>query len=271
MWMKSLLAGLNRFRRVSGMRRIIVSLLMMAGFTLTALAGFPKIYDAVGTPLYQASSGYEALIQMEPFTALHEALQAYTSEADRLLQRGLELDQASDREGRQAYIKALRALSQKQSALDRAISKAIETLKTQQDVTVLIELQHNPYDVIRKMAGLKKGSSHTEAIAGGDKHSKLLELKTRLQEARGTNKSGEVTCLNDMTAMVYWMVQSDERESTGQWCDAAHACGQVLNYHMSAKQHCAENGELEGWNETLLKYEREKRAYFSKMCDARGQ
>ncbi len=252
---------------MSGIFKILMIYCVFLVSTSVSGKEFPQMYASISTPLYKAAEGYKQLVKMEAFSGLIPLLEAYDKKAIILLAQGFELEKSSDRQSRQNYINALRALQKMQEEIDRDIHRIVKTLIAKQDVKALARLQKNPYQKVQKFAHIDNdlSSKGAQKRVAKDKHTSLLQFKMMLEEARTNRVEEDIACYNDLAALIYWMIQVDELQSTQRWCDAMNTIKQVLSYHLAAKQHC-KTDTFTLWDSEANIYETSLHDYLSQAC-----
>lgn len=256
------------------MEHVGAVLLVWALFTgsLTALFAqptYPTLYGTIGDRIFEAASGYAALAEHPFFEAEAPQLREFVEQAEEARIAGLKLEQErSDRAGRLAYVSKLRWLEDRQRGLDRSVIGAIDRLGSASNFTVLEALKENPYRVIRQRV---QSYLIAPVIENGDlppvdlKRS-LEVLKQRLLEARMSKMPME-RCLNDVTAINYWMLDTERARYRQAWCQARDAAKQTGVFEAAARESCSQESPLyEEWRKRSLPYRTTLLLEFTEQC-----
>ena len=233
---------------------------------------YPPLYGAIGDKVYAAAEGYGALANMKPFEENRVALNLFVKKADRLKLEGFMLSKSATKEQRSAYIASLRSLFEEKKTLDHAVLKQINLLKAGGKRAELLALSDNPYALIRNaayvapVAPVKKTKKSAVVEMPEDLWQSLAELKEKLLEARNQN-SPDMQCLNDVTAMNYWMAEAEEQKAGRAWCKAHDACEQIINFERAARKSCSKEHPLyERWRAYSIEYRTTLKKELSGMC-----
>lgn len=259
------------------MRRVgnlCVRLFVWAGIVghavlFSAQTPYPTLYGSIGDRIFEAAAGYKALLDTAYFAGEEGVLRPFLEKAQKARAAGFELEKASgDKEGRLVYIRTLRVLEQEQKTIDGHLLEAIDRLGSGGDTSVLETLKTNPYGPIRMRV---ESYLVAPVIENGDlppldlKRS-LEGLKQRLMEARATGASQE-QCLNDITAVNYWMLDAERARYRRAWCRAYDAAQQTVNFEASARGSCGEKRAIyEEWRKRSLPYRTTLRTEFETQC-----
>ena len=272
----ALLKGFNMLRSMQigvQLRQTALLLLTCISFAM-ANASYPYLYAAIGTPTYQAAEGYRALIGSEYFTASKETMRHFIKESDRLKDEGFRLDEGNTKEDRKVYIEALRQLEKQRNKIDRLVVKSIRMLKAQKLNAELSVLAKSPYPLIRKRA---KVHAEQEMTPGGKQvtiaekdtetlRRSLMSLREELQQARAGNAEN-VACLNDITAINYWMLKADTLKQKREWCKTADVCRQIIEFEHAAGKNCGkENARYLEWSAASKPYRTTFKQMFEEAC-----
>lgn len=258
-----------------GQAMILRIVAVVIGLTLGAMAqsSYPSLYAGIGDGVYKSADGYKTLMKLESFKSEHGALKAYVEKARQLKTKGFALDNEENKEQSKEYIAALRELAKEKKALDRTVLRKIRMLKEQKAYAELETLAKNPDPMIAGAAEVKRmqhskppGKERAKGKPEDDLRRSLMELKGRLLSARSEN-SPEVHCLNDITAVNYWMAEAETFKKQRDWCKAHDACVQTINFERAAAKSCdAENPLYKKWRERSEKYRIEYKNEYAKAC-----
>lgn len=245
-------------------------LLLGMALLLSARNGYPLLYGSIGDDLYTAAQGYRALLTMHSFKPAHKSIVDYTAKADGLRKEGLVLDSnSSTRQERKNYIAALRKLSLQKQEIDTMLLRIIGELRMQHRDAELVWLGKNPYPLLRN-AALHTSS---QSVAANDLNRSeinlqrsFLVLKEELVKARSEN-SPLAECLNDVTAINYWIIEVEKLRDEQAWCSAYAASEQIVNFERSARKHCGTTEPLYiRWKERSLAYRTTLRQELGNAC-----
>jgi len=119
---------------------------------------------------------------------------------------------------------------EKQS-VDRATSSTVEVVEMQAPVSFEQEVVEEEIPVVIKKPEPPKVLTEIE------RYQQSLEfLKEELYELRESNEKAKMACLNDITAMNYWMLKVLENEKDA--CVFSEAIRQMKTYDKSASESC---------------------------------
>ena len=266
---------MSSFKRAGSFIKIVA---LFFALTLSMLAKdvYPALYSAIGDEVYRAADGYRALTEITSFKKDDALYSIYIKKADQLKEEGFGLDKESTNEQREQYLVALRKLSKEKGKINRSVLKSIRQLKADKMDADLALLSRNPYPLIRQASIVKKATvspkeltrkekvPHTERP--GNMQDSLADLKEQLLMARSENSSRE-KCLNDITAINYWIVKADELSENEEWCRANDACKQVVSYERASKTTCGEDDPLYiQWQDYSAIYRTTLKKEFSDAC-----
>ncbi|MEA3372174.1 MAG: hypothetical protein U9Q62_00660 [Campylobacterota bacterium] len=253
--------------------RVLFLVLSWVSFSMAGTT-YPHLYKAIGTPIYQAADGYRTLLDSEHFITSKEAMLHYIRESDTLRSEGFRLDESSEKADRKVYIDALRQLEQKRDEIDRRLVKSIQTLKSKKFNAELSVLAKNPYSLIREVSKIpekRKRMSESKHAAVIEKDSEtlrrsLVALTDELQQARADNAEN-VACLNDITAINYWMLKADQLKAEREWCKASDVCRQISEFEHAARKTCGkEESRYLEWSGASASYRTTLKQMFDEAC-----
>ena len=233
---------------------------------------YPPLYGAIGDKVYAAAEGYGALADKAAFEENRVALNLFVKKADRLKREGFLLSESATKGQRSAYIASLRSMFEEKKSLDHAVLQQISRLKAAGKRAELLALSENPYALIRNAAYVapvtpaKKTEKSAAAEMPEDLWQSLAELKEKLLGARN-QKSPDMQCLNDVTAMNYWMAEAEEQKAGRAWCKAHDACEQIISFERAARKSCSKEHPLyERWRAYSVEYRTTLKKELSRMC-----
>lgn len=253
------------------MYRIIFFVVFIMGM-LQAENMRPQLYASIGEKVYLSADGYEELLQEEYFAHNHDFLLDYVTKAKALQEKGLRLDKQSDKASRAEYVNALRHLEEQSIQIEHKVSEDLNALLVQQQFKVLKALKNSLLPYVRDSIAVRSAIS---GVLPDEKHLNvaqkeneiLLEfkaLKTQLLDARASN-SERADCLNDITAVVYWMQETDA--VSNEVCKAYNACHQVSSFTKAAKKSCGKEDSLyQKWFEASKKHRTTLKDSYAKEC-----
>jgi len=238
---------------------------------LAAQGAYPKVYGSVGDDLFAAADGYARLLQMPDLKRIHRDIAAFTTEAKRLQEVGFSLEKKSDADGYNTYLADLRRLAKKKHSLDARYLKVVHGLKVRHIEVDLAALRQNPYPFIQEAA-----VSHERSEAEGtdrkedasmDMQASLEALRTQLMQVREEGNETMTGCLNDITAINYWILKVEMLRVEKEWCSAYDATGHIVDFERSAKRVCgAEHPLYLQWKEHSLDYREALRKELKEAC-----
>lgn len=254
--------------------KYIWMMLIVIGSAMMSIAqeAYPKVYASVGDDLYAAADGYALLLDLDDLKRLHRDIKAYTTEAQRLTVTGSALDERSGAREYDRYLAELRRLSKQRQALDARYLRMVHELKVRQIEVDLIALRQNPYAFISEAAQLSTtpGSEDAERIetSAMNMQASLDALRTQLMKVREEGNVTMTGCLNDVTAINYWIVQTQKLRMEEAWCEAYRATGHIVDFERAAKRSCGVEHPLSiQWSEHALEYRTKLRKELRKACD----
>lgn len=252
------------------LKKLFFAIVITGAIGLAAVQGaYPVLYGTIGDEVYRASEGYGALLKIGYFKKHGALLEGYIAEAERTRKEGLALDQdSSDRDRRIAYIAALRELDKARRSVDARIFHEIDYLGGSYNITILGALKTNLYEPLRKRVEryLDKPVVENGELPPIDLQSSLAVLKERLMQSRS---SGDVQmqCLNDITAVNYWMLHAEQSRYRHDSCGAFDATQQVSGFEASARKSCGDQEPLYvEWRKRSQPYRTTLKTEFAQQC-----
>lgn len=251
----------------------VLGIVLWLAFDVAAQSSYPLLYAGIGDGVYKSAEGYEALMKLESFKSEQALLRTYSLKARQLKERGFALDKQEHKERSGEYIAALRELDKEKKELHRRVLKKIGLLKKQKAYAELEVLMKSPDPEIARAAYVKDGTisepigrSTSKTAPADELQRSLIKLKGRLLTARNEN-SPDVRCLNDITAINYWMVEADVRKKGRDWCRAYDACEQTINFERAAARSCSEEDPLyQTWRKRSEQYRTAYKDEYAKAC-----
>ncbi|MDX1296501.1 MAG: hypothetical protein R3302_09535, partial [Sulfurimonadaceae bacterium] len=225
------------------MTKLILAFLIVSGCALHASrSAYPVLYGSIGDKVYRAAEGYGELLKLDYFKKHEALLKGYMQKAETARNEGTSLDQdSSDRERRIAYIAMLRNLDKERKAVDERILHEIDYLGGSYNITILGVLKTNPYEAVsqRVKRYLNKPVVENGELPPIDLQSSLALLKERLMQSRSSGDA-KMQCLNDITAVNYWMLHAEQSRYRHDSCGALEAMKQVSGFEASARKSCGD-------------------------------
>lgn len=247
----------------------IAVLLMSMTLLLSGRSGYPLLYSSIGDDMYIAAEGYRPLLKMQSFKQSHKIIYDYTVKAEKLRKEGLALDAKNTQQDRKNYITALRKLSLQKQEIDTVLLRIIRELRMQHSEADLIQFSKNPYLPLRNAARHASSQSVVSEelnTSETDMLSSFLALKEELTQARRAN-TPLAECLNDVTAINYWIVEVEKLRDEQEWCRAYAASEQIVNFERLARKHCGAAQLLYmQWKERSLAYRTTLRKELGDAC-----
>lgn len=207
---------------------------------------YPAVFASLGDPVYQAANGYRALLTVNYFHGQEAQLQHFVDDAETARLEGLALERdVQNREKRLEYIAQLRALDTRRQSIDTALLQEIKLLFSTSNTAVLGALQENPYGIVRDVAQqqLAKVDMSGKTLPPIDLKRSLEVLKSWLLQARD-NGDPFAECLNNVTAINYWMVSVKDAIDRHEWCHAYEMTVQLGNFETAARKSCGRDNLL---------------------------
>lgn len=233
--------------------------------------GYPLLYGSVGDELYEVSEGYTPLLKIESLDQVHIHIEDYVRQARSLKEMGLALDKLSTAEGYKLYLADLRRLSQQKEELDSRALIAIEELKIRQIEVDLVTLRENPYALLSEAAApevIELNASEEAEMSAMNMQASLQALKVQLIEVRDDENRTLIECINDITAINYWILEVDRLRDKGEWCRAYTGTGQIVDFERSARKACgSEHPLFEQWTEHSEQYRKTIRKELAQTCE----
>lgn len=248
-------------------------LVMIFMSTLQAQSERPALFSSIGEHVYLSADGYEKLLEQDYFSQEYSEMEAYVLHARELQRRGLTLDKQSNKQSRSDYVNALRDLDKQTVAIEYKIKDDLQRLLREKNYALLQALKNNPLEYVRDSVAVRSAVSgvilvahETNTIDSESNTSREFNaLKASLLQARDTgNESAQ--CLNDITAVVYWIQEVDRLEN--EPCKAVHACDQVHRFVKAAKTSCTKEHPLYiKWSEASQNYRTKLKDNFNHKCN----
>lgn len=253
-------------------RWIRVVIVMMALTTVViAKDGHPLLYDSIGDELYEVAEGYTPLLKIESLEQVHVHIEDYVRQARSLKETGLTLDKVSTAESHKLYLADLRRLSQQKNELDSRVLIAIEELKIRQIEVDLVTLRENPYSLLSEAAApevIELNASEEAEMSAMNMQASLQALKMQLIEVRDDENTTLIECINDITAINYWILEVDRLRDEGEWCHAYKGTGQIVEFERSARKACgSEHPLFKQWTEHSGHYRMTVRKELAQTCE----
>ncbi len=210
-----------------------------------SLGAWPGFYAFLGDPIYEDARGYRELLNLEPFKEIEGQIRHFTDLADRALEEGAMLDAGSKSVLRINYINTLRQLDGERQNLWRLIEPILNTLQRQGDYDALAAFAENPSPSLRQSGAVLSAQRLRQGAlqnGGVTLDSSYRKLKWQLLDAR--IQGADAACLNDCTAVHYFMIEIEK-------ADAAHQCKKIAplldlmqGYLVSARSVCDHNDSV---------------------------
>jgi len=209
----------------------------------------PQIYASIGEPVYDSAAGYKALLSNPYYLKNHGYLQNFVSRAEALQEEGLLLDQDNTKTSRASYVKKLRALLDEATISQHKLEDDLQDLLEHKNFALLKQLKKSELLFIRNSVAVKTALQEripqevnpkiedNMTIAGQN----FKALKIKLLQARHSDDP-RANCLNDITAVAYWMETTDSIKRDA--CKAYNACQQVTSFIKAAKVTCTKEDLL---------------------------
>ena len=251
---------------------LIAVLLKLSLFAST----YPLVYASIGDEVYATAKAYKTLLGNEIFHDIYDDLREYVLEAELLMEDGFRLEHESVREDRKKYVKTLRELAKEKKRLDFLIQKYMDEFYELKAYALLQELSDNDLAYIRNSKAVRGAMEHSlnkeenfpkiEEFKGDSLEENLQRLKEELIVKREEN-APIVACLNDLTAINYWMIRSEKEFAKSSYCEAVKASDQVIKFNTSAKISCVDYQErLKKWQERSMEIRGKKRFKLISLC-----
>lgn len=254
------------------MYKIVFFTVLLSTF-LYAQEKRPELYSSIGEGVYESAYGYKELLHAPYFLEHYSDLKTFISQADTLREEGLLLDKESSRESRANYVKKLRVLSNQSKQIELRIESDLKRLWVSKNYNVLKKLKTNPLPYIKDSIAVRSAVS---GVVPQENDLNIQEINSTITEAFTSLKqqllnariegSEKADCLNDMTAMLYWMQKVDGFHE--DYCKAGEACEQVSGFMKAAKDSCTKEDPLYvEWSARSLEYRTTMRDMYAIKCD----
>lgn len=245
----------------------------MIALTTAVIAknGYPLLYGSIGDELYEVAEGYAPLLKIESLEQVHVHIEDYVRQVQTLKETGLALDKVSTAEGYKSYLADLRRLSQQKKELDSRVLAAIEELKIRQIEVDLTTLRENPYALLSEAAApevIELNASEGAELSAMNMQASLQALKMQLIEVRDDENMTMIDCINDVTAINYWILEVDRLRDEQAWCRAYIGTGQIVDFERSARKACgSEHPLFKQWTEHSEHYRTTVRKELVQTCE----
>ena len=232
------------------MKKMILLTILLSGMLYAATA-YPLLYRGIGDTIYENTDGYKKLLKYNFFQNNHPALNNFIEKSDDLRDEGLMLDAASDAKAKKAYINKLRKLDKENSYIRGTLSRDLKELLNEREFELLRVLATLNMEEITNSKQVKIAQSQLEENADKiltsvdyeslDHEGMLKFYKEKLLIAR-IDESVEVACLNDITAINYWVLEVDRYSDDA--CKARDAIKQIDTFFKSSRNNCGNQNDL---------------------------
>lgn len=253
---------------------LILSLLI----TAISASGFPKSFSATGDGIYANTQKYKAIQPLQAHQTRPELIEVFCIDANDTMQKGFNIDRMKEdpeaevtKEMIKDYVKDLRRLSALNEEIDEILQKDMQALvhaknfkvlKKFQEAGVLLSVQTQRVlkaeDDKAKQEELAKDKAFVQTLAHQDTaevdeqtpaakkadtlgfyKKNLIDLKEELYALRESGEEAKMACLNDITAINYWMIRVIENENDD--CALMDAIKQMKSYDKSLVNSCGED------------------------------
>jgi len=268
------------------------------GISLNAQEIFPTTFSSTGDVLYKNINIYTKIKNLNIYKNRPELLESFCLDAKNTLEDGLAVDKMKndpeksvDKQMIKEYAKSLRSLSKQDEAIQAQLSQDINKLYKNRDFKTLeklekagIVLDSEIISAIKKskikVKNVRKKEIKTakieekiiaveEVIPLSDLEfyeRSLKDLKDELYTLRETNDYEKMACLNDITAINYWILKilKDEKDS----CLVVESIKQMKTYDKTASASCgASSMRYIEWHGRIRPYVGEKLFEAESICN----
>ena len=231
------------------MKKILVTLLLFVNM-LYAVTAYPLLYRGIGDNIYSNTDAYKQLLKYDYFQRGHEALNVFVVKSDALREEGAFLDASSDAKAKKNYINKLRALDKENTYIRGTLSSDLHKLRNEREFEVLRLMNTFDMPELSNSKEVKIALSQLEENADKiltsvdysalDHEGMLKFYKEKLLIAR-IDESPEVGCLNDITAINYWILEVDKYSDDA--CKAKDAISQIDIFFKASRKSCGSQND----------------------------
>lgn len=248
------------------MKRFILMIIFLSSL-LYGATDFPLLYRGIGDNIYSNTEAYKQLLKYDYFQRKHEALSAFVLKSDALREEGFALDASSDAAAKKGYITKLRQLDKENTYIRGTLSSDLPKLRNEREFELLRLMDtfnmpelSNSKEVKVALSQLSKNADEIMPTVDYNTldHAGMLKFyKEKLLIAR-IDESPEVECLNDITAINYWILEVDKYSDDA--CKAKDAVKQIDIFFKSSRQSCGSK------NRRYLEFKKRTREYRTSMA-----
>lgn len=253
------------------------SLLVLAIFsTVISALEFPQSFSATGNGIYANIQTYKAIKPLEKYQSRPELIKAFCIDANVTMEKGFSIDRMKDdpeaevtKEMIKDYVKDLRRLSAQKEEIDEVLQKDVqrlvqannfEVLRGFQEAGVIFSMQTQQvleaYKQKKKQEELARDRAFIQTLAQKEEadadeppvqeedtldfyKKNLNDLKNELYVLREEGDEEKTACLNDITAINYWIIRVLENDEDD--CALMSAIKQMKSYDKVLGDSCGKD------------------------------
>jgi len=229
---------------------------------LWANSQYPLIFSSFTDTIYKEHEGYQELLKIDCFDTSSPELKQAVMELERLKEEGFALDINPTTALKNSYAKSMRREAQNLQKYNAIIKKELEKLLLNREYKILLALQESSLAFVKNSKEVAFAKVVYETPSQNNREIQdeislelsLLILKDKLFQARDNNSS-LATCLNDITSVNYFMIESEKAISLNQPCEALKQIENLRQYDTASHISCKENiVYYERWHTKSLNY-----------------
>jgi hypothetical protein len=244
---------------------------------LWANAQYPLLFSSFTDPIYKEHEGYKELLKIEYFDTSSPELKQAVIELERLKEEGFALDINPTTALKNSYAKSMRREAKNLQKYNAIIKKELEKLLLNREYKILLSLQESSLAFVKnskevafaKIVYDTPSQNNREIQDEVSLEVSLLVLKDKLFQARDNNSS-LASCLNDITSVNYFMIETEKALSLNQPCEALKQIENLREYDTASRTSCKEDSAYyERWHAKSEKYLTTINAELRTLCTSR--